>query len=156
MAASVPAPQTATARRAAEAQLRAFIDTIAPTQQRRTAALRKALRQRLPTACEIVYAYADSVVISYAANERGYEGVLSVRVSADEIKLYFNPGKGLPDPEKLLQGSAKLVRWIPLESAATLTRPAVAALIDAAIARSPTPFAKTGEGPVIIRSKTAR
>ena len=66
-----------------------------------------ALRKRLPTAHEVVYEYRDCFVISYSPNERGYEGVLAIRASADGVKLYFNRGKGLPDPEKLLQGSGK-------------------------------------------------
>ncbi len=99
-----------------------------------------------------MYEYRDCFVISYSANERGFEGVLAVRGSAEAVKLYFNFGKGLPDPEKLLQGSAKQVRWIEVEDASTLARPVVTQLIDQAIARSPTPFARTGRGSVIIRS----
>jgi hypothetical protein len=98
-----------------------------------------------------VYEYRDCFVISYSPSEHGYEGVLVIRGSADDVKLYFNFGKGLPDPEKLLRGSAKLVRWIEVEDASTLARPAVTRLIDEAIARSPTPFARTGRGSVIIR-----
>ena len=71
------------------------------------------------------------------------------------MKLYFNQGKGLPDPEKLLQGSAN-ARWILLESASTLARPAVARLIDEAIARNRVPFARTGRGPVVIRAASAK
>ena len=67
--------------------------------------MRRWLRKRLPTAHEVVYEYRDCFVISYSPNERGYEGVLAIRASADGVRLYFNHGKGLPDPEKLLQGS---------------------------------------------------
>lgn len=153
---SVLTPQSPAARRSAEAQLRVLIDRIAPDYLRLTSALRKALRKRLPTAHEIVYEYAENVTISYSPNDKGYAGVLALRVSADGVRLYFNNGKGMPDPEKLLKGSAKLVRWIPVESAAVLNRPAVAALIDQAIARSPVPFAKSGDGPVAVRPKAAK
>ena len=119
-------------------------------------ALRRALQKRLPTAHEIVYEYRDCFVISYSPSEHGYEGVLVIRGSADDVKLYFNFGKGLPDPEKLLRGSAKLVRWIEVEDTSTLARPAVTGLIEAAIARSPKPFARTGRGSVIIRSLASK
>lgn len=152
MSPSQPTSQSAAERRAAEAQITALIGKVAAEHQRVTSALRKALRKRLPTAHEIVYEYADNVTISYSPNDKGYAGVLALRASADGVRLYFNQGKGMPDPEKLLKGSAKLVRYIPVESAATLKRPAVAALIELALARSPTPFAKSGEGPVIIQS----
>jgi hypothetical protein len=118
--------------------------------------MRRCLRKRLPTAHEVVYEYRDCVVISHSPNERGYEGVFAIRASANGVKLYFNRGKGLPDPEKWLQGSGNLTRWIPVEGASTLARPAVARLIDEAIARHRVPFARTGRGPVVIRSASTK
>ena len=56
----------------------------------------------------------------------GYEGVLAIRGDADGVKLYFNRGKELPNPEKLLQDSGGQVRSIDVEGASTLARPAVA------------------------------
>jgi hypothetical protein len=103
-----------------------------------------------------VYEYHDSFVISYSPNERGYEGVLAIRASANGVRLYFNRGKGLPDPAKLLRGAGNQTRWIHLEGASTLTRLAVARLIDEAIARHRVPFARTGRGPVVIRSTLAK
>ena len=113
--------------------------------------MRRSLRKRLPTANEVVYEYRDFFVISYSPNERGYEGVLAVRASADGVKLYFNRGKGLPDPAKLLRGSGNQTRWIHLEGATTLAGPEVACLIDEALARNCVPFADTGRGTVVIR-----
>src|SRR5439155_9485787 len=118
----------------AEAQLRALIAKFAPKHSRLIGAMRRSLQKHLPTAHEIVYEYRDWFVISYSPNEHGYEGVLAIRGSADGVKLYFNQGKELPDPAKLLQGSGKLVRSIDVESASTLARSEVACLIDEAIA----------------------
>jgi len=147
--------QSAVARRSAEAELRRLIAKFALAHQRLIGAMRRWLRKRLPTAHEVVYEYRDCFVISYSPNGRGYEGVLAIRGSADGVKLYFNQGKGLPDPEKVLRGSAN-ARWILLEGASTVARPAVARLIDEAIARNRVPFALTGRGPVVIRSASAR
>jgi hypothetical protein len=144
--------QSAVARRSAEAQLRTLIAKFAPAHLRLIGAMRRWLRKRLPTAHEVVYEYRDFFVISYSPNERGYEGVLAIRASANGVRFYFNRGKELPDPAKLLQGSGKQTRWIHLEGASTLARPAVARLIDKAIARNRVPFARTGRGPVVIRS----
>jgi len=144
--------QSAVARRSAEAQLRTLIAKFAPAHLRLIGAMRRWLRKRLPTAHEVVYEYRDFFVISYSPNERGYEGVLAIRASANGVRLYFNRGKELQDPAKLLQGSGKQTRWIHLEGASTLARPAVARLIDKAIARNRVPFARTGRGPVVIRS----
>ena len=118
--------------------------------------MRRWLRKRLPTAHEVVYEYRDFFVVSYSPSERGYEGVLVIRGSASGVSLYFNRGKELPDPEKLLQGTGKQTRSIILEGASTLARPAVARLIDEAIARNRVPFARSGSGSVVIRSTSAK
>ena len=155
----VPAgTQSERARRSAEAELRTLIDKFAPAHLRLVGAMRRWLRKRLPTAHEVVYEYRDCFVISYSPSERGYEGVLAIRGSADGVRLYFNRGKGLPDPEKLLQGSGGQTRWIHVEGASTLARPAVVNLIDEAIARSAVPFAppRAGRGKVVDRAPSQR
>jgi Domain of unknown function (DU1801) len=148
--------QSAVARRSAEAKLRTLIAKFAPAHLRLIGAMRRWLRKLLPTAHEVVYEYRDFFVISYSPNERGYEGVLAIRASANGVMLYFNRGKELPDPEKLLQGSGQQTRSINVEGASTLARPAVASLIDEAIARNRVPFASAGRGSVVIRSASAK
>src|SRR5450432_1139064 len=156
MSTSQLSTQSAVDRRSAEAELGALIEKFAPTQQGLIGTIRRSLRKRLPTAYEVVYEYADCFVVSYSPSERGYEGVLAIRGSAKGVELYFNSGKALPDPDKLLRGSGKLARFIHMEGASTLARPAVARLIDEAIARSAAPFASTGRGPVVVRSTSAK
>ena len=148
--------QSAVARRSAEAQMRGLVVKFAPEQQRLVSAARRWLRTRLPTAHELVYEYRDCFVISCSPSERGYEGVFAIRASANGVKLYFNRGKGLPDPAKLLRGSGTQARWIQLEGASTLARLEVARLADDAIAGNRVPFARTGRGPVVIRSESVK
>ena len=150
--------QSAVARRSAEAEVRTLIAKFAPAHRRLIGAMRRWLRKRLPTAHEVVYEYHNlgAVVISFSPNEHGYEGVLGIRADANGVKLYFNRGKELPDPEKLLQGSGKQTRSIDVEGASTFARPEVASLIDEAIARNPVPFALAGRGSVVIRSTSAK
>jgi len=150
-----PPPQSAAERRAAEAQAKALIAKFAPKNTKLVAAMRKSLLKRLPTANELVYEYRSWFVISYSPTEQGFQGVLGIRGDADGIKLYFNPGKDLPDPEKLLRGSAQ-VRFIEVDGASTLARPAVVTLIDQTISRNKVPFAKAGKGQIIIRSAAAK
>ena len=149
--------QSAVERRSAEAQLRELIHKFAPEYFRLIGAMRRSLQKRLPTAHEVVYEYQNlgAVVISYSPNERGYEGVLAIRADANGVKLYFNQGKDLPDPEKLLQGSSQ-TRWIPMEGASTLARPEIVRLIEEAIARNQVPFASGGRGSVVIRSASTK
>lgn len=149
--------QPAAKRRAAEDQLRMMIDTHATTHLLLINALRKSLQKRLPTAHEVVYEYGNlgAVVISYSPSEHGYEGVLAIRASANAVKLYFNQGKDLPDPAKLLKGSGQ-TRWMSVEGPSTLSRPDVTKLIDEALARNRMPFALAGRGPLVIRTTTAK
>ncbi len=71
------------------------------------------------------------------------------------MKLYFNRGKGLPDPGRRLKGSGTQARWMLVEAASDLALPAVVSLIEAAIAESPLPFAAIGRGPIVLRAPTA-
>jgi hypothetical protein len=146
--------QSAAARRAAEAELRSLITRFAPAHLRLIGAMRRWLLKRLPTAHEVVYEYRDCFIISYSPNEHGYAGVLAIRASANDVRLYFTRGKELPDPEKLLQGSSQ-TRWINVEGASTLARPEVASLIEEALARNRVPFAPAGRGSVVMSPSTS-
>jgi hypothetical protein len=148
--------QPAVARRSAEAEVRTLVATLAGAYLPLIASMRRSLRKRLPTAHELVYEYRDAFVISYSPNGNGYDGVLALRASADGVSLYFNRGKELPDPAKLLKGSGNQVRSIELEGTSTIARPEVARLIDQAIARNRVPFPPAGRGSVVIRSTSAR
>src|SRR5262249_22944958 len=77
--------QSAVTRRSAEAQLRRLIAQFAPKHLRLIGAMRRLLRKRLPTAHALVYEYRNWFVISFSPNERGYEGVLAIRASADGV-----------------------------------------------------------------------
>jgi hypothetical protein len=156
-AVGVPADaQSAVARRSADAELRVLIDKFAPAHLRLIGAVRRSLQKRLPTAYEMVYEYANqgAMLITYSPSGRGHEGVLSIRATVDGVKLYFNQGKELPDPEKLLQGYSQ-TRWIDVDGVSTLTRPAVVRLINEALTHNRVPFAGTGRGSIVIRSTSA-
>ncbi len=155
MSVSEPSTQSAAARRSAEAELSTLITRFAAAHQQLIGTVRRWLRKRLPSAHEVVYEYKDFFVISYSPNEHGYEGVFAIRASADGVRLYFNRGKELPDPEKLLQGSGQ-TRWIPVEGKSTLARREVVCLFDEAMARNRVPFARSGRGPVVIRSASTK
>ncbi len=155
MATSKVSTQTVAVRRAAEAQVRLLVAKFAPEHEKLVGSARRWLRKWLPTACEVVYEYRDCFVISCSPSEHGYEGVFAIRGSEEGVRLYINRGKGLPDPAKLLRGTAQ-ARWIDLEGASTLARPEVGALVDEALARNRVPFARSGRGPIVIRSEVAK
>lgn len=150
------ADQSKAERRLADAKLQALIDKFAPTQLRLIGTLRGSLRKRLPSAHEVVYEYRDSVVISFSPNAHGYEGVFSIKAGGNLVKLYFNRGKDLSDPTKLLKGSGTVVRSIDIDSASTLKLPEVVRLMDEAIALNPIPFDVVGSGSIVFRSKASK
>lgn len=150
-----PNTQSATSRRLVEAEARAIFAKHSPTHLGVIDSVRRWVRKRLPTAHELVYEYRNWFVVSYSPNEHGYAGVLAIRANSEGVKMYFSGGKQIPDPKKLLQGTGKQMRWIHLESMSAITCPEVESLIDEAIAQNRVPFARTGKGPVVIRSASA-
>jgi hypothetical protein len=141
----------------AEQQLRTLIAKFTPKEQTLIRALRRALRKRFPTALELVYDYSSSLVIAYAPTERGSDALVAIAARADGVRLFFNnSGTPLPDPTKILRGSGKEARFIPLESVALLARPEVRSLIAAAVAQAKIPLPETGGGTLIIKSSRAK
>ena len=118
--------------------------------------LRSALRKRFPTAIELVYDNYNFFVIGYSATERASDAILSLTANAKGCGLCFLYGASLPDPDKILLGSGNQTRFIRLESAATLARPEVRALLASAVDRAKTPLARTGGGHTVIRSISAK
>jgi hypothetical protein len=139
----------------AEAQLQALIEKFDPAGQKLIRALRSALRKRFPTANELVYDYGFSLVIAYSPSEHGIEGIFSISARTEGVSLYFLNGPKLPDPKKLLVGSAKQVRFIPVESAGRLKHPDVEALIAATLELARVPYPAKGTGKVIIKTSAA-
>ena len=140
----------------AEVQLKGFIGKFAPGHQTLIRAVRRALRRRFPTACELVYDNYNFFVIGYCSTERPSDAIVSIAASANGVGLCFIHGASLPDPAKILLGSGKQTRFIRLESAAVLQRPEVESLLALAAARAKTPLPATGVGRLVIRSVSAK
>lgn len=138
-----------------EARLRGFIAKMGAKDQALFRSVRSAVRKRLPAANELVYDYPGNLVISYTPTELGKEGILSIAGRPGDLRLYFGNGPRLPDPKKLLMGSAGMVRYVPVESARRLANPHIEALIAGAIARSGVPLATKGRGAVVIKKDGA-
>jgi hypothetical protein len=139
-----------------EARLQSFVDRFEPQHQKLFRSVRAAVRKRFPTANELAYDYNHSVVISYSPSDRGIEGIVSISLLADGVRLYLTNGPKLPDPKGLLQGSAKQVRYIEVKAASELAHPDVEALIAAANDLASVPLPAKGKGSLIIKSEAAK
>jgi hypothetical protein len=129
-----------------------FVAKFEPAMGKLIRACRAAMRKRFPTAYELVYDNYNFFVIGYCTTERPSDCVASLAANSKGIGLSFYYGATLPDPHRILQGSGIQNRFVRLENASTLSKPEVAALLDAAEAQADPPFAKTGGGELIIRS----
>jgi hypothetical protein len=137
-------------------QLAGFLAKFDPEVARLVRAARAALRKRMPTAIEQVYDNYNFLAIGFCSTERTSDCIVSLAASAKGVSLSFYYGATLPDPEQILLGSGNQNRFVRLPSAATLAAPAVAALIDAAIAQAKTPLPATERGSTIIKSISAK
>jgi hypothetical protein len=114
------------------------------------------MRRRFPAAIEMVYDNYNFFVIGYSPSERPSDAIFSIAAAANGVGLYFLRGKGLPDPARKLQGSGNQVRFLRLPTATVLDEPEVKDLMDAAVAKSRTPFPKSGRSKLVIRSVAAK
>lgn len=139
-----------------ETELQSFIGRFDAKGQKVFKSVRAALRKRFPSANELGYDYGRQVVIAYSPSERGIEGIVSIILSADGVRLYLMNGPELPDPEKLLQGSGRQARYIEVAGVKDLDRPEVEALISAAVGKAAVPLAAQGKGSLFIKSGSGK
>ncbi len=150
-----PSAKSASAESPAR-QLAGFIDKYDPAVARLARSTRAALRKRLPNAIELVYDNYQFLALGFSTTERASDCIVSLAVSPKGVALSFYFGATLPDPHKILLGGGNQNRFVRLESAATLARPAVEALLKAAIAQGKTPLPATARGYTIIKSVSAK
>lgn len=137
-------------------QIAGFIEKFDPKVGSVIRACRAALRKRLPTAIEQVYDNYNFLAIGFCTTERTSDCICSLACSAKGVSLSFYYGASLADPHGILIGSGNQNRYVRLASAATLREPAVAALIDAAVANANPPLPESGRGMTLIKSVSAK
>ena len=133
-------------------QLRGLIAKFDPAIGKLIRECRSVMRKRFPTANELVYDNYNFFVIGYCTTERPSDCVVSLTANSKGIGLSFYRGATLPDPHRILQGSGNQNRFVRLDGVATLSRPEVQELLDAAEAQADPPLVTAGSGKLIIRS----
>jgi hypothetical protein len=137
-------------------QLASFLAKFDPRVAKVVRSCRSALRMRLPTANELVYDNYNFLAIGYSPSERTSDAIVSLAAAKNGVALSFYHGASLPDPNKLLLGGGKQNRFVRLESAATLARAEVEALLHAAVEQSNSPLPSSGRGKTIIKSVSSK
>jgi hypothetical protein len=103
----------------------------------------------------MVYDNYNFFVIGYSPTERPSDAILSIAAAANGVAICFTHGAKLPDPSKALVGGGKQVRFLRIDSATVLDRPAVRELLRVAIERG-APMPAKGRGKLVIRSISAK
>jgi len=95
--------------------------------------LRAVIREVMPEAIEQLDPPAN--LIGYGL-DRTYKGMIcGITLHTAHINLMFARGTELPDPNRLLVGTGKRARHIKIRQAAEIEKPAVRALLVAALRR---------------------
>jgi hypothetical protein len=140
----------------AEAELDTFIDRYSPEVAADARHALSFVRQRLPTATRMVYDNYNALVIGFGADARASDLIFSIALYPRYVTLFFARGAEVPDPHGLLEGSGKAVRHVKLRPVSRLESREVGALIDAALAIATPPLPVSGDGPLIIKSISAK
>jgi hypothetical protein len=135
-----------------EQQLASFMAKYTPEIASLARAIRIEMRDLYPTALELVYDNYNALAIGYGPTERGSDAIFSFALYPRWISLFFLQAKGLPDPDRMLQGSGSAAKHVVLPSAETLRNPAVQALMRAAEARAKVAFDPHGGHRLIVKS----
>jgi Domain of unknown function (DU1801) len=138
-----------------QAQLDGFIGRYSPDVARDARQALAFMTARLPTATRLVYDNYNALVVGFGTSGKVGDIILSLALYPRWVTLFFLRGTALPDPEGLLEGSGSTVRSVRLQPASRLQTPEVGALIDAAVANA-VPLPANGEGPLIIKSVSAK
>ncbi len=145
------APAPAPAR-----QLAGFVAKFSPGIAAQARAVLAKMRQRLPGAIELVYDNYNALAIGFGPTERTGDAIFSIAVFPRWVSLFFLRGAGLPDPTKLLRGSGSLARHVVLTGPDDLDRPAIKALMAAAVQRAPTAWDPKQPRRLLIKSVAAK
>ena len=140
----------------AERQLATFIAKFNDEVGSLAEAILGEMHRLYPTALELVYDNYNALVIGFGPSERASEAIFSIVLYPRWVTLFFLQGAGLPDPNKLLKGSGKVVRHIVLAAAADLDKPAIQALMTIALNRARAPIDPDAPGTLEIRSISAK
>ena len=156
MAKSLRRPRALATTDSPSVQLARFISKYMPAMQAMTKSVLRKMRARLPGATEMVYDNYQALVVGFCPNDRASDVICSIGVYPNWINLYFFEGDELPDPDGLLLGDGSTVRRITLQRADDLDRPAVQALLRAALDRADPPLNGNGKRRLVIKAVAAK
>jgi hypothetical protein len=112
---------------------RAFLEPYGPAITKLVIAARKLVLEEAPGAVELIYDAYSAVSAGYSFTGRPSDSFLYVAAYTKGVNMGFWAGTSLPDPDGLLEGTGKRSRHVKIRDLADVKRPALRALIRAAI-----------------------
>ena len=119
---------------AVEHRIAALVDKFTPAIAAQLRDARQRLRAHFPRGVEMVFDNYNALVFGIGPGERTRDSFISIAGYPKWVTLFFLDGASLDDPQGLLEGDGKQVRGIRLKTPADMDSPAVAALIEQAVA----------------------
>ena len=112
----------------------------------------------MPGAHQLVFNNYNALVVAFSPSNKTSDCHISIALYPRWVNLFFAKGAGLPDPDKRLQGSGKLMRHLVLKSPEDIKARAVKKLLEAALAGHEELIDPAACGELIIKSvaKTLR
>jgi hypothetical protein len=141
---------------AAQKQLDSFLDKFEPAVASLARSALSKMRKRLPNATELVYDNYNALVIGFGPSERASEAIFSIALYPNYARLFFLQAAGMPDPHQRLEGSAKVVRSIKLETPVALDDPEIVSLMNVAVNRAKVSLDPNQRHQLIIKSVSAK
>jgi hypothetical protein len=114
-----------------ENEIQKFLSSYSDEVKINVAILRKKLKALLPNIIEQLDLPAK--MIGYCYGQKYTDLICVIIPSKKGLKLGFNRGSSLPDPEKLLQGNGKISRYVEIHSEQQIESAAIKILIESAL-----------------------
>jgi Domain of unknown function (DU1801) len=138
--------------RAPSADHLAFLKPYGPAITDLVIAARRLVLEEAPESVELIYDAYNAVSAGYGFTGRTTDSFVYVAAYPKGVNIGFWAATLLPDPEGLLEGAGKTSRHVKIRSTADLDRPALRALIRAAIEIAERPEGKPPKPESIVRA----
>jgi hypothetical protein len=138
------------------AEHRKFLEPYDPAITRLVIAARKLVLEEAPESIELIYDAYSAVSAGYTFTGKQSDSFVYVAAYPKGVNMGFWVGTLLPDPEHLLEGTGKQSRHVKIRETADVERPALRALVRAAIEIAERPDGAAPKAKSVVRAVYAR
>jgi hypothetical protein len=137
-------------------ELERFLEPFDPAVRTLALQARALVLSVAPDAGELLYDSYNAVAIAFTFSARMNDAFCHIAAYSRHVNVGFNRGAELPDPERLLQGSGKLIRHLKITRREDIEQPHLRRSVELAAARAPRPLGSPAEHATIVQAVSAR